>query len=135
MELNDVAYQITTTEMKKIFHDALNDMFKSSNREPKSNDLGDKSQEKLLLGNFTVDPTYTDFVGESCFETICLDYFISTTLVSYKLILNILTPENFASPKIKPLCKVKTLNWIVFCIVIPVDAVTLLKLWCYTTRI
>ncbi|KRT81637.1 hypothetical protein AMK59_6040 [Oryctes borbonicus] len=48
--------------MKKIFHDSLSEVFRASNREPKFKDLGEKIQEKLSLGNLTIDPVYTDFV-------------------------------------------------------------------------
>lgn len=49
-----------------MFHVSLQDIFKAqTNRQAKSNDLDDsRNTEKLSLGNFTVDPIYTEFVGK-----------------------------------------------------------------------
>lgn len=66
VELNDIGRQIDTVEIKKLFHDSLEDAIaKNTNREPKSKDLSeDKLDGKYTFGNFIVDPKYTDFVGE-----------------------------------------------------------------------
>lgn len=66
VELNDLGRQIDTVEIKKLFHESLDDALLnsvSSNREGKSlNET--KLEGKLSLGNFVVDPKYTDFVGK-----------------------------------------------------------------------
>lgn len=68
VELNNVSTQIDTRELKSLFNDALKDAFAKSltNREPKASDIGSAEKEngKLTLGNFVIDPTYTDFVGK-----------------------------------------------------------------------
>ncbi|XP_044262202.1 mucin-5AC [Tribolium madens] len=56
VELNDLGRKIDTQEIKKLFHDSLDDS--SSNREGKS--LNETM--KMTLGKFTVDPKFTDFV-------------------------------------------------------------------------
>ncbi|KAF5308399.1 hypothetical protein FQR65_LT06220 [Abscondita terminalis] len=66
VELNNVSREINTKDLKGLFHDALEEaLAKNANtREAKSSDLGKNADDdnKLLLGNFMVDPTYTDFV-------------------------------------------------------------------------
>lgn len=66
VELNDVARQVDTQEIKKLFHESLDDAlltFGSSNRAGKAlNET--KLEGKLSLGNFVVDPDYTDFLGK-----------------------------------------------------------------------
>ncbi|XP_008198760.1 mucin-2 [Tribolium castaneum] len=56
VELNDLGRKIDTQEIKKLFHDSLDDG--ATNREGKS--LNETS--KMALGKFTVDPKFTDFV-------------------------------------------------------------------------
>lgn len=67
VELNDIGRQIDTLEIKRLFHESLEDaLTKSSNREAKSNDIsGERLEGKFNLGGFVVDPKYTDFVGKS----------------------------------------------------------------------
>ncbi|KAK5649279.1 hypothetical protein RI129_000308 [Pyrocoelia pectoralis] len=66
VELNNVSREISTTDLKTLFNDALQNALSKSgtNREPKASDLRSSisESEKLSLGNFMVDPTYTDFV-------------------------------------------------------------------------
>ncbi|XP_074038860.1 uncharacterized protein isoform X2 [Leptinotarsa decemlineata] len=65
VELNDLGRRIDTQEMKKLFHESLDDAMLSlvgSNREGKSLNESWKSEGKLPLGNFIVDPEYTDFL-------------------------------------------------------------------------
>lgn len=71
VELTDLGGQVDTVEIKKLFHEALDDSLTNSvsNREAKANDLGEnegeeKMEGKLGLGGFIVDPKYTDFVGK-----------------------------------------------------------------------
>ena len=67
MVLNDIGRRVNTQEIKKMFHDALDEGLRPSNREPKSTDLNEsdnKIEDKLSLGDFEVDPKYTDFVGK-----------------------------------------------------------------------
>jgi hypothetical protein len=66
VELNDLGRQIDTLEIKKLFHDSLDDALASpaSNREAKSLNETGKFEGKLSLGQFIVDPKYTDFIGE-----------------------------------------------------------------------
>lgn len=67
IELNDVGRQIDTLEIKKLFHESLdNAITDASNREAKSTDFNKtqiRSEGKLNLGNFIVDPIYTEFIG------------------------------------------------------------------------
>lgn len=70
IELNDVGRQIDTLEIKKLFHESLdNAIADSSNREAKSTDFNKtemiRSEGKLTLGNFIVDPIYTEFIGNN----------------------------------------------------------------------
>ncbi|KAG5896150.1 hypothetical protein JTB14_015853 [Gonioctena quinquepunctata] len=65
VELNDLGRRIDTQEMKKLFHESLDDPLLSlavSNREGKSLNESWKTEGKLALGNFIVDPKYTDFL-------------------------------------------------------------------------
>ncbi|KAF5289821.1 hypothetical protein FQA39_LY14976 [Lamprigera yunnana] len=66
VELNNVSSQINTKELKGLFHDALEEALakNANNREAKSSDLRTPvgGSGNLALGNFMVDPTYTDFV-------------------------------------------------------------------------
>lgn len=65
VELNDLGRQIDTLEIKKLFHDSLDDALSNpaSTREAKSLNETTKIEGKLSLGRFIVDPKYTDFVG------------------------------------------------------------------------
>lgn len=65
VELNDVGKQIDTVEIKRLFHESLEDAIaRNTNREPKSQDLSaEKLEGKYAFGSFLVDPQYTDFVG------------------------------------------------------------------------
>lgn len=88
VELNDVARQVDTQEIKKLFHESLDDAlltFGSANRAGKSlNET--KLEGKLSLGNFVVDPDYTDFLGmvlKLFFEYICL--WLSAVLCSWSV--------------------------------------------------
>ncbi|XP_060524656.1 uncharacterized protein LOC132701041 [Cylas formicarius] len=63
VELNEVGRKVDTQEIKRLFHDSLlNSASKqNSNREGKS--LNETVKEgKLILGDFVVDPKYTDFI-------------------------------------------------------------------------
>ena len=74
VELNEISREINTVEIKKMFHESLDNAVKLSNREPKSTDLSDgeaKLDGKLSLGNFIVDPKYTDFVGMTLSWNFC----------------------------------------------------------------
>lgn len=67
VELNNVTREVNTRELKSLFHQALESALKSSsNREAKASDLNEEQniENKLTLGNFVVDPMYTDFVGK-----------------------------------------------------------------------
>lgn len=66
IELNNISKQVDTRELKTLFHSALEDAFTKTNREPKASDLSKQHdmEGKLTLGNFVVDPKYTDFVGK-----------------------------------------------------------------------
>lgn len=66
VELNDVGRQVDTQEIKKLFHESLDDALltiEGSNREGKALNES-KLEGKLSLGNFIVDPAYTDFLGK-----------------------------------------------------------------------
>lgn len=65
VELNDVGRQVDTQEIKRLFHDSLDNALLAlgSNREGKAlNET--KLEGKLSFGNFVVDPAYTDFLGK-----------------------------------------------------------------------
>ncbi|XP_031337691.1 mucin-5AC-like [Photinus pyralis] len=66
VELSNVSREVSTTDLKSMFNDALQDALAKSgtNREAKSSDLRSSLDEgeRLSLGNFIIDPTYTDFV-------------------------------------------------------------------------
>lgn len=68
VELNDLGRQVDTQEIKKLFHESLVEEVATENsgREAKSTDFNRtqaKMEGKLSLGNFIVDPTYTEFIG------------------------------------------------------------------------
>lgn len=71
IELNDLGRQIDTLEMKRLFHDSLEDAVKDNSdkyREGKSTDFNKteiKLDGKFTLGNFILDPTYTEFIGKN----------------------------------------------------------------------
>lgn len=69
VELNEVGRKVDTQEIKKLFHESLDDAlltFGGSNREGKAlNET--KLEGKLSLGKYVVDPAYTDFLGK-CFK-------------------------------------------------------------------
>lgn len=69
VELNDVGKQVDTTDIKRMFHESLEDAFiRNTNREPKSKDLSEEKLDgKYSFGSFIVDPQYTDFVGKFIF--------------------------------------------------------------------
>ncbi|CAH1114422.1 unnamed protein product, partial [Psylliodes chrysocephalus] len=65
VELNDLGRRVDTQEIKKLFHESLDDAlstFGSSNREGKAINESMKLEGKLALGSFVVDPAYTDFL-------------------------------------------------------------------------
>lgn len=65
IELNEVGRQINTLEIKRLFHESLEETVLENSRAAKSTDFAkDKSDGKLSLGNFLVDPKYTEFIGK-----------------------------------------------------------------------
>lgn len=68
VELSDTGRQISTQQMKKLFHESLNDVVSQSEsseeRETENQDPEEKPKKMLQLGKFIVDPKYTDFIGE-----------------------------------------------------------------------
>ncbi|XP_066260459.1 uncharacterized protein [Euwallacea similis] len=58
VEFNEIGKKINTQEIKRLFHESLTN--KSPNREGKS--LNESKAERLTLGEFEVDPKYTDFI-------------------------------------------------------------------------
>lgn len=88
VELNDLGRQVDTLEIKKLFHDSLEDAATATvmpkvsaitNREPKASSIDNESEQsslegKLSFGNFVVDPKYTDFISKLI--RICLLFFI-----------------------------------------------------------
>lgn len=75
VEFSDMGQQISTQEMKKLFHDSLNEVItveeesvlseKIVNDEELEEAADQKMEKKTFkLGKFSVDPKFTDFVGE-----------------------------------------------------------------------
>lgn len=66
VELNDLGRSIDTQEVKRLFHDSLDNALAkpAATREGKSLNESAKLEGKLSLGNFVVDPKYTDFIGK-----------------------------------------------------------------------
>jgi hypothetical protein len=54
VELTDLGRHVDTQEMKRLFHSSL------AAAEPNA-----PVNSRLQLGNFVVDPKYTDFIGKS----------------------------------------------------------------------
>lgn len=77
VELNDLGRSIDTQEVKRLFHDSLDSALSkpAPSREGKSLNESAKLEGKLSLGNFIVDPKYTDFIGKS----FVLKYYVKLT--------------------------------------------------------
>lgn len=76
VELNDLGRRVDTQEIKKLFHESLDDAlstFGSSNREGKAINESMKLEGKLALGSFVVDPAYTDFLGRLINQNILIN--------------------------------------------------------------
>ena len=80
MELTDIGQQVDTQEIKQLFHEALQAQLQTLNSSSLSlanegdndwDDNGDviaaaatdRKSALKKLGNFVLDPTYTDFIG------------------------------------------------------------------------
>lgn len=61
VELNEIGRQVDTQEIKRLFHQSLMDS-SPKNREPKSLNQSAVAEARIALGQFEVDPKYTDFV-------------------------------------------------------------------------
>lgn len=88
VELTDIGQQVDTQEIKQLFHEALQAQLQSVNSSNLSladegdNDWGDngdviaaaaatdRKSAMKKLGNFVLDPTYTDFIGRRNFKII-----------------------------------------------------------------
>lgn len=65
IELNEVGRQVDTLEIKRLFHESLEESFTENSRAAKSTGFDrNKTEGKLTLGNFVVDPKYTEFIGK-----------------------------------------------------------------------
>lgn len=70
MELNDLARKVDTSELKRLFHETLQTAPVAAAASGRAIDYSDTPKEaknnvsQLALGNFIVDPQYTDFVGK-----------------------------------------------------------------------
>lgn len=66
VELNELGRQVNTQEIKKLFHESLTQkpIIVNNNSNEDHEAIYDAESAKLQLGNFIVDPKFTDFVGE-----------------------------------------------------------------------
>lgn len=77
VEFKETGATINTQQMKRLFHEILN---ATSAREGKS--LNESKAEKLTLGQFELDPKFTDFIGkmtELLFNVSMIYYYYSCT--------------------------------------------------------